>query len=64
MSDPVVQLPEALWERIVGLAREGGMTDLDRLLETAWGRGAIIAYVFGFLSVVSRHASPRPPEAS
>jgi hypothetical protein len=56
-DDPVVQLPAALWDRIVGLAREGGMTDLDRLLETAWGRGAIIGYVFGFLSVASRHAT-------
>jgi hypothetical protein len=77
-DDPVVQLPAALWDRIVGLAREGGMTDLDRLLETAWGRGAIIGYVFGFLSAAARHASaeeqidalsraaltPWPPEAA
>jgi|tagenome__1003787_1003787.scaffolds.fasta_scaffold20241526_3 hypothetical protein len=77
MSDPVIQLPEAMWDRIVGVAREGGMTDLDRLLETAWGRVAIIAFVFSYFERLTRHATaeqqidalsraaltPGPPEA-
>lgn len=57
-GEPVVWLTEGLWDRIVDTAREGGMTDLDRLLETSWGRGAVIAYVFGYLSAAARHASP------
>lgn len=53
-DDPVVCLPRDHWERIVARAREFGMTDVDRMLQTGWGRGAIIAYVIGYLEAGRR----------
>lgn len=56
-DEPVVWLTQGVWERILGIAREGGMTGVDRILDTAWGRGAIVAYVFGYLEAAARNAS-------